>query len=684
MRKQLLFGAITVFGLAFSIQATAQQQQFKCGNPEQLRKLYADNPQLELDQQKLVQRYNQAKLEKADSNFVYIIPVVFHIVHEYGSENISDAQIYDQMAILNEDYRKLNSDTSSVIPEYQALIANAKIEFRLATIDPFGNCTNGIDRIYSHQTNNADDFSKINQWQRDEYLNFWVTKSIGEPGSTTAGYAYYPSSTTGGFFFADGIIILHDYIGSIGTGISFRSRALTHEIGHYLGLAHTWGNTNEPTVACGDDGIIDTPITKGHEYSYCSYMFTLDQSGFMRYNLDQTTAGRNNLYTPSNMALTGIDVLAPPTCAPVADFTIEDRTVCVGDNITFKNASWKGTPTSYEWSFPGGSPATSTSTNPIVSYSEPGYYSATLTATNAAGSNTKTFTNVVYASATYTENFGPAIENFNQEPNFWISINPENNLASFTKINTNGIDNSGCYRLNNYFDDSNAQLYTPEWFYNNRLGNSRDYLVSPSYNLSTTTNVQISFDYSFGSKSADTADFKDKLVFSVSNDCGKNWSVKKTLTGTELITSGYVGNTNFAPTSNFQWKTYSTTYNAGSNSKTRFRFEFIATDESSNLYIDNFNITGTLGVSENELVTAISLSPNPVNSGSDISVEIEATDMDMTIQVVDLNGAIVSSSLVKATNGAQIVQIPMNVSKGYYILNAIQGNAKSTHKVVVF
>lgn len=69
---------------------------------------------------------------------MFTIPVVFHILHDYGNENISEAQIRDQMEILNEDFRALNSDISSVIPEYH-IYGDARIEFKLATLDPSGN-----------------------------------------------------------------------------------------------------------------------------------------------------------------------------------------------------------------------------------------------------------------------------------------------------------------------------------------------------------------------------------------------------------------------------------------------------------------------------------------------------------------------------------------------------------------
>ena len=245
-----------------SVGTFAQDEHFNCGLSKKLEELYASDPSLEADQLKMLQNASQIKYEKGLKSIVYTIPVVFHIIHQYGSENISDAQVINQVAILNRDYNLKNADTADIVPEFQALKANVSIEFKLATIDPFGNCTNGIEHIYSHETNVGDDNSKLNGWHRDKYLNVWVVNSMQ---NGVAGYAFYPASVDGGGFIKDGVIILDNFIGNIGTSSERNSRALTHEIGHWLALPHVWGNNNNPGVNCyGDDGIEDTPKTAGH------------------------------------------------------------------------------------------------------------------------------------------------------------------------------------------------------------------------------------------------------------------------------------------------------------------------------------------------------------------------------------------------------------------------------------
>ncbi len=270
----LLLGSILCFVCNSAIFA---QGEYKCGTNQMHKKMLAEHPELvqaEADYNALIAELIEEKKNSKIPGQVYIIPIVFHILHLNGTENISDAQVLDQVNILNRDFRKRNADTSAIVAPFQGLASDSEIEFRLAQIDPDGNCTNGIDRIYSHKTDYANDGSKLNPWPREKYLNVWVIRTMESVG--TAGYAYYPSAT--GSFGApvDGIIIIHNYIGSIGTGTVGQSRALTHEVGHWLNLPHCWGSTNDPEVGCGDEGVNDTPLTAGHNTCANRFDFECD------------------------------------------------------------------------------------------------------------------------------------------------------------------------------------------------------------------------------------------------------------------------------------------------------------------------------------------------------------------------------------------------------------------------
>jgi hypothetical protein len=235
MKKQLLF-ALSVLCFTAATAQSVLATKF-CGTPEVMEKAFRENPKLKAEfeaREEQLRKQDAADFLRGYPNTQtplannYVIPVVFHVIHNYGLENISDAQIKDEVRILNLDYNKLNADTSAVDSVFKPLIANVGITFKLAQLDPNGKCTNGIDRIPSLLTYNADDNAKLNPWPNNQYLNVWVVSSIA---NGAAGYAYYPS----GF-----LIPSVDYSGSIGTSQPLTSRALSHEIGHVMNLEHPW------------------------------------------------------------------------------------------------------------------------------------------------------------------------------------------------------------------------------------------------------------------------------------------------------------------------------------------------------------------------------------------------------------------------------------------------------------
>jgi PKD repeat protein len=240
--------------------------QFKCGTDQYHKDAIKKYPNILENERLFKELLQNSQLMRSSSDTtdkVFTIPIVFHILHNYGPENISDAQIFNEMEDLNKNFNKLNASLNDVIPPFVPLVGDIKIQFKLAQKDPAGNCTNGIDRIATTKTYQADDNAKLNLWDPRRYLNVWVSNTIGSAG--VAGYSMYPSTVNNNpLSEKDGVILLHDYVGSIGTSQPSHNSTLTHEIGHYLSLPHTWGGTNEPGVACGDDGVYDTPETEGH------------------------------------------------------------------------------------------------------------------------------------------------------------------------------------------------------------------------------------------------------------------------------------------------------------------------------------------------------------------------------------------------------------------------------------
>jgi hypothetical protein len=171
MKKHLIF-VLSLYTLALSSQFAP------CGTDEHYKEQLKNNPEIEnrfFNFQKTVISQKSA-IKKRSSKI--IIPVVVHIMHNNGIENISDAQVQDAIDHLNIDYSRTNADTVNTRPIFKDVAGNPQIEFRLATIAPDGKCTNGIIRYQSKLTDNADDNIKfLSTWPSDHYYNIWMVKS---------------------------------------------------------------------------------------------------------------------------------------------------------------------------------------------------------------------------------------------------------------------------------------------------------------------------------------------------------------------------------------------------------------------------------------------------------------------------------------------------------------------------
>jgi hypothetical protein len=185
------------------------------------------------------------------------IPVVVHVVHRTDRENISEAQVKSQIVVLNRDFRAKNTDKGKVPKAWESLVADANVEFVLATKDPKGKKTSGITRtatsVGSFEPDNGVKSKKsggVDPWPADRYLNIWVCNL----GQGLLGYAQFP----GGPAKTDGVVILYTAFGTKGAAKApfDKGRTATHEIGHYLGLRHIWGDRND---CSGNDFVADTP-----------------------------------------------------------------------------------------------------------------------------------------------------------------------------------------------------------------------------------------------------------------------------------------------------------------------------------------------------------------------------------------------------------------------------------------
>jgi hypothetical protein len=231
-------------------------------------------------QQNHIETYTEAfTLRKSDrspqARRVVTIPVVVHVVWRLAEENISEAQVLSQIETLNQDFRKLNTDFSRVVPiAFQNVAADCDFEFCLARQTPDGNASNGITRTRTLYDNIGSSFGSnnrrriyysslggVNNWKPADYLNIWVCKLESGFGYAT------PLSEALQTPAEDGIMIDFRAFGKLGTATAPQNlgRTATHEIGHYFNLNHIWGNDFD----CANDDLVgDTPV-QARPYSGC-------------------------------------------------------------------------------------------------------------------------------------------------------------------------------------------------------------------------------------------------------------------------------------------------------------------------------------------------------------------------------------------------------------------------------
>lgn len=700
----ILASAALMLGSApMTMAQTASQGYLPCGTDQAMEAAYQRYPGMreemqenrriaeEQDRAAFLQGYPSAHSherhgnESVQSPPTYTIAVVFHIIHDYGSENISDAQVLDAMRILNEDYRKLNADTNLIVPAFQNVAGDAEIEFRLAQLDPNGNCTNGIERVASSETYIGDDGSKLNPWNRARYLNIWVVRQIS---SGAAGYSLGVSNQVPAAL--DGVIILSQYVGSIGTGSPQLSRALTHEVGHHLNLDHTWGNTNNPGVSCGNDGVADTPVTKGWttcnlttnavcnaniqenvqnymDYSYCSRMFTTGQGVRMRNCLASNTAQRSTLVTAATATATGIN--NPQTCAPIADFgPLDVQYVCAGGSVSFADNSYNAQPTSYTWTFQGGTPATVTNNaTPTVQYNTPGTYSVNLTVSNAQGSNSFSRTNYVVvlpAVAQYQTTWTEGMENTATFNTDWVIVNPQGN--GWVNSNTAAATGSRSAR----FDNTTGAAGTT------------DEMIGPTVNLSAITSPTMTFKVAYAQRT--TANV-DRLRVYVSTDCGRTWVQRYSKAGA-LLSTHTATTASYVPTAS-EWRTETVTFTpaqmAAANVRVKFTFE---SDGGNDIFIDDINISGAVGVIEQDnAIGTFDVYPNPAQDNTVVEFSLDKNER-VSVEVMDLNGKSVQS-VYNGSLATGVHKFPVNtaeLSAGIYLVRLMTGEGNYlTRKLIV-
>ncbi len=615
--------------LLFSISIQAQEL-LHCGADEMRIQTLQANPKIA---QAVVER--DAVLETFTREFalrqaqgtarggqVYTIPVVFHVIHKYGTENISREQMLDGLRILNETFRKTREDTADIHEDFKPIHADTEIEFALATKDPDGNCHSGINRIASDLTNSGDHRVKeLVHWDPSMYLNVYVVSNA----AGLAGHCVWPADadTIPAW---DGIVIGHSYVGTIGTSDLTRSVAFAHECGHYLNLHHIWGGNNVPNFYylpvgqqsnCGEDDLVgDTPnsigwsncnlnaascgnvrdnVQNAMDYSYCNIMFTEGQKTRMHACLNSPIANRNNLWTPSNLAATGV---MPTEGLCAADFEADKTLICNpnGEAVTFTNVSYHGEIDSVYWEFPGGDSPFSLMEEPVVVYYQPGSFDVSLTvySNGQAQQITKEDYITFLPDSSWSYPFWD-----------WFESGAALNASRWTE---HSLDAENKWEMTDLGFYSDTRSVTVDNWSSTYL--TVDELYSPPIDISNASQMRLAFKYAFSSQNTPTA--ATKLQLQVRKNCDSNWTTRLTISGSNLLTTATQVES-FEPQERDLWQ--SEDINIPSTYfDENFQFRFVFTSGGNNrLFIDDVNVDVTADVSNLETKLGSVVYPNPAN-----------------------------------------------------------------------
>ncbi len=660
----LLFGAIFVlttpiFAQQFSViditnnsaKSPDHSHSEKCGHTileAQIQKemgYFGSKPFFEswIDQ-KIEARKNTPQILAKTFEGPRLIPVVVHVIHsgqpEGSSVNIPYSQIEAQIRILNEDFRRLNSDANQTPAIFQPVAADSNIEFVLAKQDPLGLPTNGVVRIQGTKpTYSPDDATlvgQISQWNPGEYLNIWVV-ALTQP---FIGYASFPISDLPGLNFApssaitDGVTIDYRFFGTGGSAVpSYLGRTATHEVGHYFGLRHIWGDGG-----CGvDDFVTDTPLQDSSN-TVCSPTATKISCGntnMIQNYMDYTPDACMNLFTKGqverfdvvlansprritlvNNRATQVPILADRDLAiskviQPGDFACES---IVSPSIEVKNAG-KNTLTSGKIQLIRNGVILedkrftfnlATGANAILSFNDFTLLPALnqlefkiVLVNDLPDQNTDNNSKLVNPSIQTTIDL-PYTLDLTNFPSPWSIKNPDDLLTwSKTNLTISGKPQSLVF-IRHYEYEAPGQ---------------QDFFISPTIDLKNYPNAQVVFDMAHALYGQDG--FKDELIVAISQDCGNTFDFANATyqkIGQTLETSVATID-EFIPTSESQFRTELVNLNKFA-SLGRVKIAFITKNGyGNNIYLKNIRILPQqefkYELTLNELV-----SPNPIVDGT--------------------------------------------------------------------
>lgn len=313
---RMLRSALTLF-LLFTFCSSLYAQK-RCATVEYQKlnrtsgKVFETDEQFEKALAEKIRARKNNPFQNLTSGIPYRIPVVVHVIHngevEGVGRNISDAQIISQIEVLNKDFNRLNTDAVNTPAEFASTAGTLNIEFVLARQDPDGQSTDGILRVDGNRDqwslSQEEEFKALSYWPAEDYLNIWVIKF-----SAFLGYAQFPVSSglpgledENNNRLTDGVILDYRVFGTDDAGPFDlddqynKGRSATHEVGHFLGLRHIWG---DDTGCSASDFSDDTPNQGEETYNTPAHPLADNCSSAIMFQnyMDYTDDVSMNLFT---------------------------------------------------------------------------------------------------------------------------------------------------------------------------------------------------------------------------------------------------------------------------------------------------------------------------------------------------------------------------------------------------
>jgi len=709
--------------ILFTIQANAQDRR-TCATWDKFKELEQTNPKL---YQKMLQSHEEAfhhaeRHNAVEDRAIVTIPVVVHVVYRTATENISQAQIQSQIDILNADYAGLNADSTTIPSAFKPLFGKSEIRFCLAQRDPSGNSTTGIVRVQTTQTSfSTNDGVKSsttggsNAWDRSKYLNLWVCNL----GGGLLGYAQFPGGTAA----TDGVVVGYNYFGNTGAATSpyNKGRTATHEVGHWMGLYHIWGDDNG---ACtGSDNVADTPNQADANYGCVTFPHVSCSNGpngdmFMNY-MDYGDDRCLTMFSPGQISvMNGVlngsraSLKTSNGCLPInlmaLDATLEsiatlNTTTCgatIQPVVVFKNVGQNainsavisysvdgGTAVNYNYSGSLASLASTSLTLPVSSNLAAGNHTVVVSITSINGASDTNNATVNSQNQAFTINNAAgqiiAAEGFEGAfPN-----------TGYTLSNPDG---ATTWAVANVGRNSTKSIYMN--FFDYQTNGEKDELLLPfadltQYNGAAALTFDVAYRYYSTFVSGTTCSGGgqqytctwDTLRVLISNDCGVTWNTIYSKQGDVLATVAGAFTTAFTPT-NTQWRNESvdlTPYVA--SNKALIKIQAINNYEN-NLYLDNINIisTSTVGVNnfDNNKLN-LNIFPNPASQTVHLYFENKVNET-VNVQFVNAQGQVVKTQMIHAKTGENRQDFDISsLSKGVYFVKINTSTSLGMKKLTV-